>query len=79
VLAAVRTDGDREVAATPVVMVTADLSAGTEKRLLDAGASAFLGKPIDVHHLLDVVDRFLASGRTPSGLDWAVTAGPAAH
>jgi PAS domain S-box-containing protein len=71
VLSAIRTDHDRELAATPVVMVTADLSAGTEKRLLDGGASAFLGKPIDVHNLLETVDRYLASGRTPSGLDWA--------
>ena len=74
-LAAIRADGDRQVSGIPVVMVTADLSAGTEQRLLAAGASAFLGKPLDVHHLLDTVDGYLASARTPAELDWAPAAG----
>jgi PAS domain S-box-containing protein len=59
-LAALRSDSDAQLRETPVVMVTADLTAGTDRRLLDAGASAFLGKPLDVRLLLEVVDRHLA-------------------
>jgi CheY-like chemotaxis protein len=56
VLAAVREHADPAVAATPVIMVTADLTPGTERRLLAAGASAFLPKPVDIASLLARVD-----------------------
>jgi len=56
ILAAVRAHADPAVAATPVIMVTADLTPGTERRLLAAGASAFLPKPVDIASLLAQVD-----------------------
>jgi PAS domain S-box-containing protein len=56
ILAAVRSHADPAVAATPVIMVTADLTPGTERRLMAAGASAFLPKPVDIASLLAQVD-----------------------
>ena len=50
---------DPAIAATPVVMVTADLTPGTERRLTTAGATEFLSKPVDIGRLLSVVDREL--------------------
>jgi PAS domain S-box-containing protein len=50
---------DPAIAATPVVMVTADLTPGTERRLTLAGATEFLSKPVDIGRLLSVVDREL--------------------
>jgi PAS domain S-box-containing protein len=57
VLAEIRLDP--EVSATPVVIVTADLTPGIERRLHEAGATDFMGKPVDIAHLLKVVDREL--------------------
>jgi CheY-like chemotaxis protein len=57
VLAEIRRDP--AIAAIPVVIVTADLAPGIERRLTEAGATEFLGKPVDIAHLLDVVDREL--------------------
>ncbi|MFB9321735.1 ATP-binding protein [Cryptosporangium minutisporangium] len=56
VLAAVRNHADPVLRRTPVVVVTADVSGGAERRLKAAGADAFLAKPIDVHALLGEVD-----------------------
>ena len=56
VLAAVRNHPDPVLRRTPVVVVTADVSGGAERRLREAGADAFLTKPIDVHALLSAVD-----------------------
>ena len=40
----------------PVVIVSADASPGQAQRLLDAGARAYLTKPLDIQKLLAVVD-----------------------
>ncbi len=45
----------------PVVILTADATAGQVQRLLSAGAAAYLTKPLDVSKLLSVVDEMLAS------------------
>jgi len=45
----------------PVVMVTADATAGQVQRLLSAGASAYLTKPLDVARLLGLLDEMLAT------------------
>jgi CheY-like chemotaxis protein len=45
---------------TPVVVLSADASPGQMRRLREAGAAAFLTKPIDLQELLDVVGRWLA-------------------
>lgn len=59
VLAALRSHPDPVLRQTPVTIVTADVSSGAERRLLAAGADAFVGKPIDVKSLLTEVDRYL--------------------
>lgn len=59
VLAALRAAEEERLREVPVVVVTADLTEGVERRMLDAGATLFLPKPIDVHALLVVVDERL--------------------
>ncbi|WP_432824981.1 ATP-binding protein [Dactylosporangium sp. CA-092794] len=54
VLAALRLDP--VLRDTPVIIVTADLAPGTERRLTQAGATAFVSKPVDIGRLLDLVD-----------------------
>jgi two-component system KDP operon response regulator KdpE len=41
-----------ELAAVPVIVVTADCSARKKRQVMDAGAWAFLGKPTDYQSLL---------------------------
>ena len=57
VLAGIRLDP--AISATPVVIVTAGLTPGLERRLADAGATDFMAKPVDIGRLLDVIDREL--------------------
>src|SRR6185312_1936225 len=59
VLQALRGSDSRKVRDVPVVVLTADLSPGTEEQVIEAGANTFLSKPIDVAKLLDVIDRHL--------------------
>jgi PAS domain S-box-containing protein len=59
VLAEIRDDPDLAIRMTPVVVVTADLSAGTEQRLRDGGANGFVPKPVEVPLMLATIDRFL--------------------
>jgi PAS domain S-box-containing protein len=59
VLAALRGSDDARLSKVPVVVVTADLSVGNERRMLEAGATLFLPKPIDVRSLLAVIDEQL--------------------
>ncbi len=51
---------DPMTSSIPVVMVTADATAGQVQRLLSAGAAAYLTKPLDVAVLLEVIDGILA-------------------
>jgi CheY-like chemotaxis protein len=44
---------------TPVIMLSADASPHLMEELLEAGASDYLKKPIDVHHLVRVVETLL--------------------
>jgi signal transduction histidine kinase/ActR/RegA family two-component response regulator len=61
-----RLQADPDTAAVPVVMVSADATAGQTKRLLAAGASQYLTKPLDVARFLEVVDQLLqAAHRSP--------------
>jgi PAS domain S-box-containing protein len=50
---------DPITASIPVVMVTADATPGQVQRLLAAGATAYLTKPIDVRDLLHILDEAL--------------------
>ena len=54
---------------TPVVVLSADASPGQIRRLQDAGAAAFLTKPIDLHELLDVVGRWLGTPEADASRD----------
>ena len=51
---------DDATASIPVVMVSADATTGQVQRLLSAGATAYLTKPLEVAKLLSVVDDVLA-------------------
>ena len=50
---------DSVTASVPVVMVSADATTGQVQRLLAAGATAYITKPIDVGALLRVIDAAL--------------------
>jgi signal transduction histidine kinase/CheY-like chemotaxis protein len=54
-----RLQQDPETRTIPVVMITADATAGQEQRILDAGATAYLTKPINIKQFLEVVDETL--------------------
>jgi CheY-like chemotaxis protein len=50
---------DPDTATIPVIIVSADATAGQIQRLLTAGAAAYLTKPIDVRELLRLLDEAL--------------------
>jgi CheY-like chemotaxis protein/anti-sigma regulatory factor (Ser/Thr protein kinase) len=56
----------------PVVIVSADASPGTIRRLVDAGAHSYLTKPIDVNLFLKTIDEFLENGSSPGYSDPSV-------
>ena len=51
---------DPRTAEIPVIMLTADAQPATRERLLAAGASAFVTKPLEVRALLQAIDQLLA-------------------
>lgn len=51
----------------PVVMISADATAGQADRLIDAGARAYLTKPFDVKQFLAVVDQLLSERKRGAG------------
>ncbi len=62
VLSRLQRDGvTREI---PVVIISADATAGQIKRLMTAGARAYITKPIDVYEFLKVIDQISASHLT---------------
>ena len=48
--------GDPALRRTPVIVLSADATPGRIRRLLDAGARAYLTKPLDVRQLLALLD-----------------------
>jgi PAS domain S-box-containing protein len=58
-----RLRADRRTANIPIVIVSADATAGSLERLRQAGADAYLTKPLDVDEFLAVVERFLPTER----------------
>lgn len=54
-----RLRADHRTAKVPVVILSADATAGQMSRLLAAGATDYLTKPLDVRRVLEVVDSFL--------------------
>jgi signal transduction histidine kinase/ActR/RegA family two-component response regulator len=59
-----RLKGDVATASIPVVIVSADATPGQVERLQDAGAAAYMTKPIDVGLLLETVNRYVAAAAT---------------
>jgi CheY-like chemotaxis protein len=53
----------------PVVVISADATRNQIDRLTQAGARAYLTKPLDVKRFLDVVDELLESGRSEEGVN----------
>jgi CheY-like chemotaxis protein len=43
----------------PVISVTAQAMVGDRDKCLEAGANAYVSKPIDVDHLLNLLNRYL--------------------
>jgi signal transduction histidine kinase len=60
--------GDPKLRETPVVILSADASPGQIQRLLDAGARAYLTKPLDLGPFLELVDTILAARASGRGL-----------
>ncbi|MCU1455666.1 MAG: sensor protein [Acidimicrobiales bacterium] len=56
---------DPVTASIPVVMVSADATPGQVRRLLSAGATAYLTKPIEVSDLLNVLNDALGTADVP--------------
>jgi CheY-like chemotaxis protein len=55
-----RLQADERTARIPVVLISGGASPGQVKRALDAGARAYLSKPLDVDRFLAVIDEALA-------------------
>jgi PAS domain S-box-containing protein len=53
---------DPQLRQTPVIMLSADATPGQIQRLLDAGAQAYLTKPLDVPQLLSALDALRSGG-----------------
>jgi signal transduction histidine kinase/ActR/RegA family two-component response regulator len=54
-------NSDQPWAQIPIYALTADATPGTQERLLALGASRYFAKPIDLVHIIDVLDRDLES------------------
>jgi CheY-like chemotaxis protein len=50
---------DERTAAVPIVIVSADATPGQQEKLLEAGAAAYVTKPLDVPRFLKTLDRVL--------------------
>jgi len=50
---------DRELAAIPVIAVTAFAMKGDEEKIREGGCEAYIAKPISVAHFLETVSSFL--------------------
>jgi CheY-like chemotaxis protein len=60
-----RIRADERLAQIPVVMVTASVQQHDRVQAQESGLDAFVSKPFDPDHLIDVVRRFMAEGRVP--------------
>jgi signal transduction histidine kinase/ActR/RegA family two-component response regulator len=63
---------DQRFAALPVIALTARAGAEEQQAALEAGADAFLAKPVEPAELKDMLDKFLAvrsSSATPQSVD----------
>jgi signal transduction histidine kinase len=58
-----RLRADHRTRRTPVMVISADATTGRTQRMMDAGADAYMTKPLDVDEFLDTVDRLLERDR----------------
>jgi signal transduction histidine kinase len=63
-----RLKADPQTTHTPVVVISADASAGQLERLRASGATNYLSKPFDVERLLAIVDESARSGEAVSAV-----------
>lgn len=63
----IRHSADPELAATPIIALTAQAMHGDADRCLAAGASTYISKPFRVAEVLRVIQSYLRQGR-PAGL-----------
>ncbi len=61
-LRALRSSEMPQVRGLPVILVTGDKSEDVEQQALQAGANAFLQKPLNSERVLEVVDRIFPEG-----------------
>jgi len=54
---------DERTSTIPVVMLSAEATPGYAQRLVDAGAYAYLTKPLDVRQFMTIVDELVADAR----------------
>jgi signal transduction histidine kinase/ActR/RegA family two-component response regulator len=59
-----RLKDDPATASIPIVVVSADATSSQVERLQEAGAAAYITKPIDVRLLLETVDRYVTAAVT---------------
>jgi CheY-like chemotaxis protein len=64
-----RLRGDERTRAIPVVVISADATLGSIRRHMDAGARAYITKPIDVESFLRTVDRMIESAAGMGAVD----------
>jgi CheY-like chemotaxis protein len=64
---ALRSDARREVRQLPVILVSSKRGEDVARRSLEAGANAFLTKPVASERLVEVIDELLARGAAPTG------------
>jgi CheY-like chemotaxis protein len=62
-----RLRSDPATARTPVVVLSADATAGQIERLLGAGAAAYLTKPLDVRRFLELIDEHTSRAEVRPG------------
>jgi two-component system cell cycle response regulator DivK len=54
-----RIRADSNIATMPVIAVTAQAMPGDREKCLDAGANAYLAKPVNVDALMDLLNNYL--------------------
>jgi PAS domain S-box-containing protein len=62
----IRADGERAVAETPIIAVSALAMPGDEERCLEAGANAYLSKPLNLRELVQTIEAQLGAAREAS-------------
>jgi CheY-like chemotaxis protein len=58
-----RLRGDPDTRDIPVIAVTASVTPGEREKVIAAGFSAYVGKPIDVESFAALVDRFVTQAK----------------